>query len=1636
MEKFNLLTKLSEANSSNVAVEHNGIKYTYKELHQKVELLANRLKANSVTNGSLVGVFLDRSVNTIVAILSIWKAGGVYVPLNKLHPEKHNRNIIDDSGIEFLLVNKEVPYHLNNGLISIINIEIDKVEEYEQQPFTNSISKEAIGEQPAYIIHTSGTTGKPKGIMVSHNNISNYLEWCDEYFQPKELNRCLFSGAVSFDISLMEMLATLYHHGTLIVVESVLDLINTDVHAPTSMFVTPSGFGELLVQEQVPPSLQTLILGGETLPKNMAAKIIDKGIRLINAYGPSETTILATSHVVTRDSLKGKSIPIGKPIPNTVIKIFNEENELCQNGEIGELVIYGKSVSQGYLKTEISNNPFGYDKKVGQPFYRSGDLGFYNNNGLLEICGRKDAQVKLRGFRIDLNGLEVIMEKQEVVEKCCFLMDRNGKIDILHAFIQIKNNMDVNKEEILKAYKDEVPGYCVPNEIHIVDSFPLNHNGKLDTSYLLSKMRLTLTDGQIEEGLDETKLNDFIVLFLRNELNNPTINEDDNFYQVGCNSLLGMRLSMGIQERFGCIIPITDLFDLKTPKKVAVEYGYNRWNKTIEKIDTDINYEEMQRCTSSQNRLLYLNQKFNSNDSYFNEYYIFEIGGSFLVEKLEEAMRIVIGRHVPLNVKYSIKNGEFWQSYIKDGIFKIDVEEHNDPMTLNARIMSEIDKGFNLLEERSIRCTLFKLQSTFTCIINIHHIAFDGISEDIFFTELNETYQSLLLNKSPSSRPLLTSYYNYCASEERWINTPEYQTSLKYWKETLDRAPHVHSIPLDRRRVKIPEFSGLRHSSKLSLESVSRLKGICQENNTTLFSGLYSILCLVIEKYSFEKEICIGTPMVNRNTAEFSNLIGFFVNTVPLFVDLNQTKTFHDVLEKCSKVILGALKHQRTPLTNIIDVLDVDRDTSYPPLLQILFVYEEEKEELFKMPGCTIIKKDYYNNKTQFDLTFLIRQKNNEVELVIEYDTALFDESSIIALSTLYTSMLDYFSLSPAVSAFDVPLIKSVELPELKAMNQNNLQFPTVTEWFEEITVSQPNEIALSKGNDYLTYRELNEQANKLAHYLSRIGIKQGMIVCVLFGRSVNTIVSILAVMKTGAAYLPLENNVPKKRLEYIINAANLEFILTDSNIEGIDKKLKTVNLNDIAIEEEINQCPSTNLQKLHPTDLAYVLFTSGTTGQPKGAKISHQAIVSHLQSAHRHYKMNPLTVTLQYSSLNFDVASSDIFCSLTCGGRLHLIDKDILYSSKRLSDEIEKEEITHINIAPSALSTIEVRNSYSLQTINTGGEVCPEDLIEKWKDVCELYISYGPTECAVCSSSVSIQNRKEKNSIGKPIGANIYLVCDSYGNIVPNGVPGYLYIAGPQVMDGYVDSRNSGISYLTYNTNSIKVYNSNDIVRKMPSGEYQFIGRKDGLVKINGHRISLSEISNAVGKKEYIRNATVLVHELGKSSSIIVLFIQMETNVDKKEQIEILKNDLAVELPTYMIPSRIIPINEIPVTDNGKTDFNKLKSILESSSEHIEPVYIEPFTELESGVLDLWVELLGEGIPKEIDRSFFSVGGNSLLYIKLLNSIRVTYGKEFTLKEMGHLQTIREMAKEIEHKKQVVPLDFNIKDESYVEEW
>lgn len=1639
MEKFNLFTKLSEASPRGVAIEHNGIKYTYKELFQKVERLASRLQRNNVIPGSLVGVYLDRSVYTIVSILSIWKAGGVYVPLNKLLPQKHNRNIIDSSKIEFILVNEEAPYHLENTLVSIINIdsEMNKAKEYEPELFTNSIGIKPFEEQPAYIIHTSGTTGIPKGIIVSHNNISNYLAWCYEQFQPTELKRCLFSGAVSFDISLMEMITTLYHHGTLVIVDSVLDVINTDDHSPTAMFVTPTGFGELLIQNRIPSSLQTLVLGGEVLPKNMASRIIDKGIRLINAYGPSETTILAASHIVTKDSLKGTSIPIGGPIPNTVIKIFNSENEICNEDEIGELVIYGKSVSLGYVKKESNNNSFGYEKQTGQSFYRSGDLGFYNSDGLIEVCGRKDTQVKLRGYRIDLNGLEAIMEKQDVIEKCCFLVERNEKADVLHAFIQIKNNTKISKEKILKTYKDEVPGYCVPNQIHIEDSFPLNHNGKLDTNYLLSKVQPTLAGVQFDESLDEKKLNDFIVLFLRKELNNPAVNEDDNFYKVGCNSLLGMRLSMELQKKFGCIIQLTDLFELETPKKVAAHYDLNRWNKAISKIDNDMKYEEIQLCSSAQNRLLYLNQKLDSNDSYFNEYYVFEIKGSFYSDKLEEALRIVIRRHLPLNVTYSISDGEVWQKHIEDD-FKISIQELTDHMTLDKHIRSEISRGFNLLKERSIRCTLYKQQATCICVINIHHIAFDGISEGIFFSELNEAYQSLLLNKFPSLNPVPISYYNYCAYEKSWFNTLEYQTSLEYWQTTLDKAPHVHSIPLDRRREKTPHFSGSRHISKLSLPSISRLKNICQESNTTLFSGFYSILCLAIEKYSFEKEICVGTPVTNRSAAEFSDLIGFFVNTVPLFVDLNETNTFQEVLEKCSKVILGALKHQRIPLTDIIDVLDIDRDTSYSPLLQILLVYEEEKEELLKIPGCTTAKKDYYNNKTQFDLTFIIMQKKNDVELVIEYDNSLFDESSITALGSLYTIILNHFASSPEASAFNVPLLKPAELPELKGNYQDNLLFSTITEWFEEITVRQPNAIALSKGNVYLTYRELNEEANKLSHYLSKVGIKSGMVVCVLFERSVNAIISILAVMKAGAAYLPLENNVPKKRLEHIINSTKLGFILTDRNLEEIDGKFKTINLNDASIEEEINKHPSENSSK-HQTDLAYVLFTSGTTGQPKGAKISQLAILSHVQSAHQQYKMNSATVTLQYSSFSFDVATSDIICSLTCGGRLHLIDKDTLYSSKRLSDEIERERITHINIASSSLSTIEIRESYSLQTINIGGEVCPEDLIKKWKCICELYISYGPTECAVCTSSISIKQRKEKNSIGKPIGTNMYLVCDFYGNVVPNGVPGYLYIAGPQVMDGYVDSRNSGISYLTYDANSIKVYNSNDIVRRMPSGEYQFLGRKDGLVKINGHRISLSEITNAAGKKEYIRNVSVMVKKLANASSAIILFVQLETSVDQKKQINILKSDLADELPTYMIPSRIIPINEIPLTVNGKTDYNKLNSILESSSEHIEPVQEESFTNLESGVLNLWIELLGEGIPKEINCSFFSVGGNSLLYIKLLNNIRVTYGIDFTLEEISRLQTVREMAKEIEgviNKKKVVISDLDIKDEAFVEEW
>ncbi|PET59640.1 hypothetical protein CN536_14395 [Bacillus cereus] len=1640
MKNLNFFTKLSEANPESVAIEHNGIQYTYQDIHSKVDLLAMGLRKNGVNNGSLIGVYMDRSVYTIISILSIWKAGGVYVPLNKLLPEKHNRNIIDSSKIEFILVNEEAPTQWRNGSVSIIDINAERNKEYKNERISpmNQISGKSVGKQPAYIIHTSGTTGKPKGIMVSHENVSNYLAWCDEYFQPEELSRCLFSGAVSFDISLMEMIATLYHHGTLVVVESVLDVINSKKLLPTAMFVTPSGFGELLVQNRVPSSLQTLILGGEVLPKNMVEKILDRDIRLINAYGPSETTILATSHLVTRDSLNGKSVPVGKPIPNTDIRILNKNNEICQNEEIGEIVIYGKNVSLGYLETENTKKSFGFDKETGQPFYMSGDLGFYNNKGLIEIYGRKDTQVKLRGFRIDLTGLEAVMENQSVVQKCCFLVEQNGSRDVLHAFIQTKNNILIDKEEILKTYKDEMPGYCIPNQLHIVESFPLNHNGKLDTDYLLSKVQLMSRDEKLDEKLDENNLKDFIVLFLRKQLNNSSVNADDNFYQVGCNSLLGMRLSIEIQKKFGCIIPLVDLFSLKTPKKVATEYHNNRWDKTIKKIDVEIKNEKKQRCSSAQKRLLYMNQKLNSNDSHFNEYYVFEIKGSIIAEKLEEALHLVIERHSPLNTKYSIINGEFWQSKIEDDV-RINVEEISDPKMLDTRIMSEINKGFDLLNERSIRCTLFKQQGKFTCVITIHHIAFDGISEGIFFSELNEVYRSLLLNESPSFEPVSNSYYSYCTDEESWLKTPEYESSLAYWKETLNKAPHVHSIPLDHRREKTPKYCGSRHITKLSTESISRLKWVCQENNTTLFSGFYAILCLAIEKYSFEKEICIGTPVANRNTAEYSNLIGFFVNTVPLFVDLNQAETFQEVLEKCSNVILGSLKHQRTPLTDIIGVLDIDRDTSYSPLLQTLFVYEEEQDELLNITGCTIEKKDYYNNRTQFDLTFLVRQKNDVFELVIEYDNNLFEESSIVALSSLYTLMLNYFSLSPKALAFDAPLLNAAKLPELTTSKQDRLPFPSVTAWFEEITKRQPNAIALSKDNLDLTYIELNERANKLSCYLSNIGVKPGMIVCVLFGRSVDAIVSILAVMKAGAAYLPIENNVPKKRLEYIIDSTKLGFIITDTHLETVDGKFKTINLNDRSIEEKINQCTSENPSKVHQTDLAYVLFTSGTTGLPKGARISHQALLSHVQSAHNQYNMNSSTVTLQYSSLNFDVATSDIICSLTCGGRLHLIDKDTLYSSKRISDEIEREGITHINIAPPSLSTIEIRKSYSLQTINIGGEVCPEDLLQKWKGICEFYISYGPTECAVCSSSISVQNRKEKNSIGKPIGENIYLVCDSYGNIVPNGVPGYLYIAGPQVMSGYVNSNNNGIFHLTFGENSIKVYNSNDIVRKMPSGEYQFLGRQDDLVKINGHRISLSEISNAAGKKDYIRNATVMLHNLVNSSSAIVLFVQMEPNaLEEKELINILKSDLAEELPMYMIPSRIISISEVPITDNGKTDFKKLRSII-NNGEHIEPMPKESFTEVESGVLDLWIELLGEGIHKEIDRSFFSVGGNSLLYIKLLNNIRKKYGVDFTLEEISRIQTVREIAQEIERlitKKKTVPTDFKIEENAYVEEW
>ncbi|MDJ0508497.1 MAG: amino acid adenylation domain-containing protein, partial [Crocosphaera sp.] len=1588
-------------NPDQIAVIFENEQLTYKELNQKANQLANYLQTLGVDSGEFIGLFLEASLARIIGLLGILKAGGVYLPLDPTYPQERLKFMMEDSHISILLTQEYLNSKLSIKSLKIINLDTDW-EKIEAESFAE-VESNITEENLAYIIYTSGSTGIPKGVLINHQALSYHCQNMIAHYKLNLSDRVLQFASFSFDVSLEQILPTLAVGATLILVDAKsltpFDLNKTITNFGLTVVNFPpvylTQWLQFLEDDNFSDSsnqLRLVISGGESLPLNTVKKWYQsplKDITLLNAYGPTETTITAITFEVPKDPKSIKSyttIPIGFPLPNRKTYILDRQKNPVPIGVAGELYIGGEGLACGYLnqleltKKKFINNPFGPGK-----LYKTGDLARYLPDGNIEFLGRIDNQVKLRGFRIELGEIETILTQHfQVREAKVMLREDSYKNRRLVAYI-IPNSSQISSSEMLpkirEYLKQQLPNYMIPSALIVLETFPLTPNGKIDYRAFPKPDFSTLKRDYISPSTPEEKI---LANLWSQVLKIEKIGINDNFFELGGHSLLATQLISLVRDTFEVEIAISVLFECSTIAQLS---------KHLKRLDKEKNTLPLPSIkpqekegniplSFSQKGIWFLEQ-LNPNNSAYNLSFAFQIEGKIDLSALEKSFNEIIKRHENLRTNFIDVKGNPVQDIKHNINFKLSTInlEHlaSEKREIEAKkIVSQVSNtAFNLAEDCLFRVKLLQLKETnYILLINVHHIIFDGWSWGIILTELKNIYRAYCNNLGYTLSPLPIQYSDFSLWQKTYLTGDRLESQLNYWQQKLRGALPQLELPTDYPRPRVKTDRGSVLSFSLPSELTTKIKSLSQKEGVSLFMTLLTAYKVLLYRYSGQEDIIIGTPIAGRNHREIEQLIGCFVNTLALRSDLSNNPSFRELLSHVKTVCLEAYNHQDVSFEKLVEVLKPERDLSYTPIFQVMFAFQNAPIEDLELLDLNVKPLKLSLDNTKFDLTLSLEESQGKLLGEWEYNTDLFETSTIERMTKHFQILLAEIVVAPQKPIGKLSLLSEKEKNQLLVeWNQTQSAYPQdicTHQLFEKQVKQTPEAIALVFEGEEISYQTLNSKANQLAYELQSLGVKLETVVGIYLESSVEMIITLLAILKVGGSYLPLDPSYPQERINYMLEDAQVSFLVSVralmKNLPNYQEQVIFVDENKDNHWQEYQQNPHSNLTS---NNLAYIIYTSGSTGKPKGVEIEHKSLINLLL----HFK-NQLQVTTQDSwlsvtTLSFDIAALEIFLPLITGGKLILASRQVARDGRELLKTLNQSQVTILQATPSTWQMLLLagwKGTPNL-TMLSGGEALSQELAARLLTLgYRLYNVYGPTETTIWSLSNCISNEREKITIGYPISNTEVYVLDTHLQPVPIGVPGELYIGGDGLARGYLkrpELTEEKFINSPFNPEK-KLYKTGDLVCYRKDSKVEFLGRIDQQVKIRGFRIELGEIEAILKQHHQVKEVKVITKDDTNNQPQLVAYVIPNSNHQTKDKqnstllssqtVTEIRQYLQQKLPTYMIPSLFVGLNCFPLTPNRKIDY---RAFPEPDFSTLKRDYISPSTPEEKILANLWSQVL-----------------------------------------------------------------------------
>ncbi len=1614
LERFEQQVEMTP-DSTAITFEANSL--SYRELNEMANRLARRLLTIAeVKTNDLVGILLPRSDRALVSILAVLKTGAAYLPIDPTYPQERINHVLHDSAAKLLITNTALSGLVDGEKIVCID-DLDCTDEASE-----NLGKTLPLNALAYVIYTSGSTGLPKGVMVEHAALANYISWASKmYVTPGKVPCFPLFSSLSFDLTLTSIFTPLITGGRIVIygnnhrisIEEVIKDNQVD-----TIKLTPSHLKiikEYKAEAHAPSTIKKFIVGGEALKTELAKDIVQMfgpTVEIYNEYGPTEATVGCMIYKFpSGEDIEMTDVPIGKAISNMHVYVLDADLRPVPIGVEGGMYVSGIGVARGYLHNpELSNQRF-----VTAPWspkerlYNTGDIGRWRSDKNLEFIGRSDEQVKIRGYRIELGEIVSNLEKSPLIKQAVVVVREDSRVDKKELIAYIVPNENYDKDIVKRALEVTLPEYMVPGHFVELKEIPLTVNGKVD--------RKKLPELEVDQEYDPaaTPFEKRLVPIWAEVLGIPEgqVGINTSFFDMGGHSLTAISLINRIAKEFDATVSLDDIFNDSTICAIGKLIAKSKI--TDHGAILKAPQKEYYALSSAQKRMYFL-YEFNRASIAYNMPYMVKLEGRLNRASMEKAFCALIDRHEILRTNFVLQGETPMQKVMKRIDFSLEnyANRSNDIHAL----IEQFVRPFNLANGPLIRVGIVPMaKDEHLLMLDMHHIVTDGVSQGILLKDFMSLYQGKAL-----AEPQLR-YRDY----SEWQQGKEHQKAIaeqrKFWLGQFQDLPIPLELPRDFARPLIKQDAGARIDFELD-ETVTRaLKLLAEQEGTTLFMVLLAAYNVLLAKLSGQEDIVIGTPIAGREHADLEEMVGMFVNTLALRNYPKGELGFSSFLQELKKNAIACFKNQGLQYEELIEDLQLARDTARNPLFDAQFSFHNTEDVKAVIPGLDLIPFHSPTTVSKFDLTLLTREENGKLFMSLEYATSLFKKETIERFRAYFQRIINSVVSDKKLKINNIEVLSEAETDcLLNDFNATEKAYPKnhmIPSLFEKYARSKPESIALVFGNDTMTYGELDERSLALAAYLVGQGVKKGTMVPICLERSFEMVIGILGVLRAGGAYVPIDPEYPADRIDYILKDIDAKLLL--SNTVHMGELLGHI-VGDIALVNLDAELPSRDtlvrkLPLLQESDLMYVIYTSGTTGTPKGVMNEHGGVLNRLFWMQEYLAISHEDRILQKTTFCFDVSVWEFLLPLMSGAQMVIASPEGHKDAYYLQKLITTQEVSIIHFVPSMLTsflpTIDADWESSLRHVVCSGEELKLETVQKFKSKFKgsrLHNLYGPTEAAIDVTAIDVTDHNGAQvPIGWPVANTRIYILDNYRNPVPIGVPGDLYIGGVQVARGYLNLENITVEKFIENpfVKDERLYQTGDIAKWAANGTIAYLGRKDTQVKIRGHRIELGEIENILMGHPAISASIVLLKKQAGDLFLAAFYVS-----DKAVETEKLRSHLSQRLPDYMIPTHFHHITSLPLTANGKIDREQLLTL------QLEEVldYVPPATDIEEKLVLIWAEILGLDKDRlSVTSDFFRLGGHSLKAMEFIVKVHKNFDMKFSLQEFFGRPTIQLVAEYIE---------------------